>query len=137
MTKPLQNDDLAKLLMRLAVGGLMLFHGVHKVANGIGGIEGMLSGKGLPEELAWGVHLGEVVAPLLLLIGWMTRPAGFVVAVTMAFSMYLAYGAGTFGLNQHGGLETELNWLYMIGGFSLFLTGGGRFSVGRGEGRWS
>ena len=58
MTKPLQNDDLAKLLMRLAVGGLMLFHGVHKVANGIGGIEGMLSGKGLPEELAWGVHLG-------------------------------------------------------------------------------
>jgi putative oxidoreductase len=137
MTKPLQGDDLAKLLLRLAVGGLMLLHGVHKVSNGIGGIEGMLAENDMPVQLAWGVYLGEVVAPILLLLGWMTRPAGLFVAFTMAFSMYLAYGGDTFNMTQHGGLATEVNWLYMIGALSLFLTGGGRFSVGRGEGRWS
>jgi putative oxidoreductase len=67
----------------------------------------------------------------------MTRPSGLLIAITMVMSMFLAFGMDSFGLNEYGGLETELNLLYMIGGFSLFLTGGGRFSVGRGEGRWS
>jgi putative oxidoreductase len=97
----------------------------------------MLADEGLPEWLAWGIYLGEIVAPILLLLGFLTRPAGFVVAVTMAMSMYLAFGMDSFGLNQYGGLATELNWLYLIGGLALCLTGGGRFSVGRGEGRWS
>jgi len=137
MTKPLQNDDLAKLLLRLVVGGLMLFHGVHHIAHGIGPIQAMLEDQDLPRQAAWGLHLGETVAPIFLLLGFMTRPAGLIVAFTMAVSMYLAYGMGAFGLGPQGGLATELNFLYLVGGFSLFLTGGGRFSVGRGESRWS
>lgn len=30
-------DDTGKLLLRLAVGGLMLFHGLHKAIDGVGG----------------------------------------------------------------------------------------------------
>jgi putative oxidoreductase len=37
-----------KFLLRLAVGGLMLFHGLHKLFAGIDGISGMLIAKGFP-----------------------------------------------------------------------------------------
>ena len=39
-------DDLGKLLLRLAVGGLMLFHGLHKLFGGVGFISGLLVEKG-------------------------------------------------------------------------------------------
>jgi putative oxidoreductase len=52
-----------KLLLRLAVGGLMLFHGLHKLFGGVGFISGMLVEKGLPGFIAYGVLIGEVVAP--------------------------------------------------------------------------
>jgi putative oxidoreductase len=36
VNKKLSHDDLGKLLLRLAVGGLMLFHGLHKLFGGVG-----------------------------------------------------------------------------------------------------
>ncbi|CAA6806270.1 MAG: Unknown protein, partial [uncultured Sulfurovum sp.] len=33
------NDDLGKLILRLMIGGLMLFHGISKLQNGVGFIE--------------------------------------------------------------------------------------------------
>jgi putative oxidoreductase len=36
VNKKLACDDLGKLLLRLAVGGLMLFHGLHKLFGGVG-----------------------------------------------------------------------------------------------------
>jgi putative oxidoreductase len=64
----LAKDDVGKLLLRLAVGGLMLFHGLHKLFEG-DGISGMLVAKGLPGFIAYGVLIGEVVAPCLIILG--------------------------------------------------------------------
>ncbi len=44
VNEKLSCDDLGKLLLRLAVGGLMLFHGLHKLFGGVGFISGMLVG---------------------------------------------------------------------------------------------
>ena len=38
----LRNNDLGLLLLRLTIGGLMLFHGIHKLVSGVGFISGML-----------------------------------------------------------------------------------------------
>lgn len=46
VNEKLSCDDLGKLLLRLAVGGLMLFHGLHKLFGGVGFISGMLVEKG-------------------------------------------------------------------------------------------
>ncbi len=115
----------------------MLLHGIHKIQNGIGAIENMVVAKDLPRGLAMGVYVGEVVAPIMILIGFLTRPAGLLVAATMAISIWLAYGTAAFNLTQHGGLAVEVNLLYLAGGIMLSITGAGRFSVGRGEGKWS
>ena len=48
VNRVLTHEDFGKFLLRLAVGGLMLFHGLHKLFAGIDGISGMLIAKGFP-----------------------------------------------------------------------------------------
>ena len=135
--RPLIAPDLARLLLRLAVGGLMLLHGLHKVQHGLGSIEGMLADKGLPAALAYGTYAGEVLAPILMLLGLFGRIGALLVAFTMGMSIWLAYGGGAFAIDpQYGALATELNWLYLAGALAVFLLGSGRLSVRGGQGAW-
>ena len=102
VNRTLSHEDAGKLLLRLAVGGLMLFHGLHKLLDGVDGISGMLAAKGLPGFIAYGVLVGEVVAPCLLIVGILTRPAALVLAFTMVVA-WLMVGLGkTFALDAVG-----------------------------------
>ena len=58
---------------------LMLLHGISKLRHGVGGIETMMAAKGLPAAVAFGVYLGEVIAPALVLVGVVVRPAALVI----------------------------------------------------------
>lgn len=133
----LHSDDTGKLLLRLAVGGLMLFHGVSKVQSGVGWMVDMLRGKGLPGPLAYGSYVGEVVAPILILLGLFTRPAGLLVAFTMVMAVGLVHMGDLAKLTPHGGWALELQAFYFLGGVCLFFTGAGRYSVTRGRGAFN
>lgn len=74
--RALDKNDAGKLLLRLAVGGLMLFHGLHKLFDGVGGIQSLLAAHGLPEFIAYGTLVGEVAAPLLIVLGGPDPPGG-------------------------------------------------------------
>jgi putative oxidoreductase len=80
-------EDVAKLLLRLAVGGLMLFHGVHKVRDGVDWMAPLLEAKALPTFIAYGSYVGEVAAPVLILVGVLTRLASLAVACNMRCSL--------------------------------------------------
>jgi putative oxidoreductase len=54
-------EDFGKLILRITLGGLLLFHGVHKLLNGIAPIKAMVTAHGIPDAVAYGVYLGEVV----------------------------------------------------------------------------
>lgn len=58
MNLPFQSDAMGKLILRLTVGVLMLFHGVHKVLNpgSIDFIGKQLASMDLPQALAYGVY---------------------------------------------------------------------------------
>jgi uncharacterized membrane protein YphA (DoxX/SURF4 family) len=84
-------EDIAKLLLRVSLGLLMLFHGVAKINNGIDPILGAVAQAGFPAALAYGVYVGEVVAPLLLIVGVWTRAAAIVVAVNMLVAVALVH----------------------------------------------
>lgn len=135
-TRPLASADLGRLVLRLAVGGLMLFHGVHKAQHGIGGIEDLLAAKGLPEPLAYGVYVGEILAPALVIVGLFGRLGALVMVFNMAMAMWLAFGAGTFQVGEQGALATEVNWLYLAGALAIFFLGSGRLSLRAGKGAW-
>ncbi len=131
-----RNLDLALLLLRLSVGGLMLLHGYRKLTEGIDGIRAMVSAHGLPEQVAFGAYVGEVVGPLLLILGFYTRIAGLFVAFNMVLAIWLGFGMDAFTLNEHGGLTVEMNLLYLFGALALFFSGAGRYSVRKGIPRW-
>lgn len=122
-------SDIGLLILRISIGGLMLFHGVAKLTGGVGGIEQMLDSKGLPTVLAYGVYVGEVLCPLLMIVGIFTRISALVFAFNMVIAIGLAHSGDIFALNEHGGWAIELQMLYLLGGLCVALLGPGRFAV--------
>lgn len=123
------NYNIGLLIMRLSVGGLLLLHGIAKMSHGYDFIRGMLNEKGLPQLLWLGVPLTEVVAPVLLIVGIFSRMAGFSIVVLMVVTILLAHMPNAFTISETGGLEVELNLLYLFGGLAIFFTGPGKYSV--------
>lgn len=123
-------EDWGKLTLRVAVGGLMLFHGIDKLHNGVGGIEAALANRGLPALMANGVYVGEILAPLLILAGVLTRAAGLVLAFNMVVVIYTVYPGDLGALGDHGSWAVELPAFYLLGGLSLALIGAGRIGLG-------
>ncbi len=122
-------QDLGKLILRLAIGGMLFLHGIKKF-DGVSGIEALLAAKDLPEFLAYGVYLGEVVAPAFLVLGLFGRVAGLVVAANMAFAIYLAHSDDVFTLNEYSGAwGVELPALFLFGALASALIGPGRLAV--------
>lgn len=120
------------MLLRFGVGTLLLFHGIYKVTHGIAWLAGPLGKVGLPPYLAYGVYIGEIVAPALLILGLWTRVAALVIAFNMFMAIFLARQADVPKINpMGGGWAIELELLFLIGALTLALTGGGRFGLGR------
>ena len=129
-------EDWGKLLLRLAVGGLLIFHGIAKVRSGIGWMAGPLSELGLPAVVGYGAYVGEVVAPIFLMIGKWARIAGVVVAFNMLSAIIIALRGKVFTLNMGGGWAIELELMFLLGGLTIFLLGSGRYSISKGGGAW-
>jgi putative oxidoreductase len=102
------------LLLRWTLAILMIFHGWAKVTGGVSGIEGMLAGKGLPGLLAYGVYIGELVAPLLLLAGVWVVPAALIIAINMAVAVGLAHMGHWFDITNTGGWRLELQAFFFM-----------------------
>ncbi len=123
------NQDLGKLILRLCVGGLMLFHGIHKILNGVGGVEGLITNQGLPGFLAYGVYITEVLAPIMILIGYQVRIAAIIEALGMVVAIYSVQGFDIFALNDQGVWVIESQLLFMLPCIALALIGGGKYGV--------
>ena len=93
-------DDFGKLVLRVSLGVLILLHGLFKLQNGIDGIAGMLSSHGLPAFLAYGVYIGEVIAPALVILGVFTRIGALLIAGNMLVAFGLAHLQELFSLGQ-------------------------------------
>ncbi len=123
------------LLLRLATGGLMLFHGVAKLQKGVSGMGSMLQSKGIPAFVAYGVYVGEVLAPLLLIIGFRSRIAALLIAFTMVVAVATAHPEDIGKLSDSGAWAIELPALFFFNSIALFCTGGGALAVSRSS-RW-
>ncbi|NGM88644.1 DoxX family protein [Parapusillimonas sp. SGNA-6] len=130
-------DDLGKLILRLTIGILILFHGAAKLMNGVGGIEGMVVARGLPAFFAWGVYIGEVLAPLLLILGVYTRLGAWLIAINMVVAVVLAHSTHLLLLSGSGGWRLELQALFLFGSVAVALFGAGRYSIGGKGGKWN
>ncbi|WP_354674520.1 DoxX family protein [Cupriavidus alkaliphilus] len=126
------SQDLGKALLRIVLGVLILMHGIAKVtgASGIGFVSKVVADAGLPAWVAYGVYLGEIVAPILLIIGLWSRLAALVVALNMLFAIGLVHTKELAMLSKTGGWALELQGMFLGAALAVALLGAGRFSVG-------
>lgn len=131
------SDDLGKLLLRVVLGVLILFHGVDKLLHGPGSAVGAIMAAGLPGWMGYAVYLGEVVAPVLLLLGLWTRIAALVVAINMVTAIALVHMGQLASLGGAGGWALELQGMFLGTALAIALLGAGRYSLGGYNGRWN
>jgi putative oxidoreductase len=123
------SNDIGRLVLRLVLGICILLHGIAKLTGGVGGISGMLASKGLPGVLAYGAYVGEVIAPLLIILGFYSRIGAWLVVVNMLFALLLAHMGEIASLNAQGGWAIELQAMFLFSAVAVALIGPGKFAI--------
>jgi len=116
--------DLAVLVARIAIGGIMLTHGLPKLAMLFSGdpiqfpgVLGMSGGLSLALTV-----FAEVFCSLFVFIGFGTRLATVPLMITMLVAVLYIQAAEVFE-------KKELALLFLLVYVVLFITGSGRYSV--------
>jgi putative oxidoreductase len=116
-------DNVGKLILRVVLSLLILLHGIAKVPSGAAGLVDNFG------VIGYGVFIGEIVAPIMLLIAWHARIGAALIAVNMLFAIGLVHSGEIFMLNQHGGWQIELQGMYLFTALALVFTGPGKFGI--------
>lgn len=114
-------DNKSINILAFSLGFLLLFHGVDKVLHGTEFITQMLNDANVPyaKYVTWGVFIGEVLAPIMLIIGRYIKLAGLIIVFNMLAAIILAHKDSIFTLSEHGGWSIELQVLYLVAALSL------------------
>lgn len=124
-----KNENLGIFILRLAIPFTMLIYGINKVIDGTGFIGSLLEQYGLPKIMANGIFVGEIVAPLMLMIGFRTRLAGLIFSFNCFMAIVMAQSQNIFKLNEFGGWSIDLLFIYLIAGIVFYLSGGGHYAL--------
>src|ERR1700687_3014688 len=125
--------DTGKLLLRILVAGLMLFHGVDKLVHGPGEVAGILASRGVPGFLVYGSYVGEIVAPALILAGVWTRLSALAYFFSVSFATLLVHWSDFFHLKPTGAWAAELWAFYIASPLVIALLGPGEYALRRAE----
>lgn len=122
-------NETAILVLRLAVGTVLAYHGWLKVGEEAG-FAGFLDSLGIPapELMAYVVTYLEFLGGIALIVGLATRYVAALFVVEMLFTISLVkLDVGLIA--AEGGVGAELDLLILAIALSLVLTGAGRQSV--------
>jgi putative oxidoreductase len=124
--------DVGLLVLRLALGGLFVAHGLDKLFGwftdlGMGATEQMLGQFGFtePKILAWVLAVSETAGGALLVLGLFTPAGAAAVLGVMANVIAISWDRDLF----LGGVELEM--MYAAAAFALLFTGPGRIALDR------
>ncbi len=125
-----KSNDTGKLILRLTLSVLIIFHGAHKIIHpqSMTGISSMLTNAGLPTFITYGVYLGEIIAPLAIILGFYTRISAAIIFINMLFVIGLAHMSQIFSVGNYGGYALELQFFYLLTSLTVFFTGSGNYA---------
>jgi putative oxidoreductase len=131
-------EDLAKLVLRVTVGILILLH-TWAVINGELAIRDTLARWGMPIELAWTAVIFEGIAPIMVILGVYARIGAWMMVFWMVMAFLLAHidTGHIFQLAESGvGWRVEGPFFFLSISFCVALLGAGRYGLNIG-GRWN
>lgn len=116
--------DLALLIFRIAIGAMMLVHGVPKMitlftADPIEFADPI--GMGQTASLALAVF-AEVICSVLLILGLATRLATIPLIITMVVAVLIIHAADGWG-------RQEMGAIYLVNYIVLLIAGPGKYSL--------
>ncbi|WP_040280889.1 DoxX family protein [Psychroserpens damuponensis] len=116
--------DLALLILRLGFGGFMLTHGIPKISKLSNAAEfpDPLGIGGLPSLIL--CLIGEVLAPILIIVGFKTKWAAIPAAVTMLVAAFVIHAKDDLATKEHA-------LLFCLAFVVIFLAGPGKLSIDR------
>lgn len=122
-------SNFALLVMRVGIGAMMVLHGYPKLLDGperwakLGGAMENFGITYAPEFWGFMAAFAESVGGLLLVIGYMTRPAALLLFITMVVAATKhIMGGDPFSKSYH---SIELAFVF----FGLFILGPGKYSI--------
>lgn len=130
-------NDTTGLVLRLALGGVMLPHGLQKTFGLFGGaglqatLDAFTGKMGIPLPVAILVILAESAGALGLLFGFCTRLCALGIALVMGGAIYFVHGQHGFFMNwfgRQGGEGFEYHLLAIGLAVGIFLHGAGKWS---------
>ena len=120
--------DIGLLIIRISIASNMLIYGITKLINGVSYISSLLSDYGLPNFLSYGVYVGEILAPLLIIIGYRTKIAGLVFALNCLVAILMVQLPNFFNLIIKLFITVHMIYLkegegfqYMLEDFLIFI----------------
>ena len=117
------------LILRVSIAFTMLVYGISKLTFGIDYIKNLVYEYGLPSFISYGVFVGELIAPILIIIGYRTRLAALVFAINCFVAIVMDRIPDLFSLNAHGCWAIGLIFIYMMFGIAMFFTGRGKYAL--------
>ena len=129
------NSDIGLLIVRISLGGIILFHGFHKITHGIADQWAILEAHGIPGAFIYFVYVSEVIAPVLVVLGILKRLSNLTIIVTMIVIFYAL--PFPIGLDEQGAMNIESHLYFLLLSVALFFTGPGRYVVKKNtSGNW-
>ena len=131
------DQDVSRLIARLALGVVMFPHGGQKMLGwfGGGGFSGTIEafgGMGMPAVLAFLIIIGEFFGSLGLIVGFLSRIAGAGIGIIMLGATFIVHFQHGFFMNWYGqkaGEGFEYHILAMGLAVVVTLRGSGPLSV--------
>jgi putative oxidoreductase len=133
------DDSITPAILRVALGGVVLGHGLQKVFGwfggyGIQGTMGFFGSLGMPAILGALVIISDFLGSIALIAGLATRFSAAAAGAVMLGAVALVHYPNGFFMNWGGaphGEGYEFHLLAIAMAVSLVVTGGGRASLDR------
>ena len=118
-------SNLGLALLRIAPSAMLMAHGIPKLQKLIDGNYDFGDPLGIgPAPTLFLAVLAEVICPILIILGFKTRWAAVLPALTMLVAAFVVHGSDPFGVKEKA-------LLFLTCFICIILLGPGKFSVDR------
>ena len=115
--------DLSLVFFRISISGMMLVHGIPKIERLFSSPIEFGDPIGVGPTLSLVLTLiGEVIAPILIIIGFKTKLAAIPAAITMFVAAFVVHLQDDFGTKEKA-------LLYLVCFIVIFLAGPGKYAI--------